>query len=820
MNSGRVISVIVVIMMASSSLAMTISSQDAYVPEDNTYTLRLAMQDDIKTLNPLVADDIWTWHVIQWIYDKPVYQDPETKELMPYIAYKSGNSSVLFGFDPQDNWENSSKPEATIYYDFENVRFHDGHQMDIRDILFSYHAAAQHPVWRGDIECLTDNGSFVNGNYSEDNWLDINKTWESQDGMQSTLKFTLQRPYYNFWNITLAPRILPYHIWGNEIASQNVNEAKIWLDPGYTPGSQDSWSFSKARTWDNRDSIGSGPFKFDSWNPGVKSKILTNRDHFYKPGFKHDPDNAKQPIIEAIVFKIYHDWHGVSALKQNDIDMILSPIPPTFVQEIMNEPDLGIKQSAQKGFSYLGYNMRPERRSFGYNEAGEDVEKSLRHAIAHCIDKMTIHSRLLRNFAIVVDGPISCISTWYNDSIPRYAFDPEHAKIILADAGYKLEDGSTGQEAIDNAGSGNWWLNPDGSSIGNAEGGKIEILTPPADYDPVQAQSGLMIAKQMQDIGLYAESIAMDYGTIQNHIDQRDFDMYILDWRIEEDPTEFLYDFFHSNNLDGHNHPGYSNASFDALMDKVRESGNKDERMELIMDAQAAISYDLPYDVLYYRTNIEAYRTDRFTGWVTGPAGSIYHWRSILEMHPPNTKWLSARFVNTPSAIRSSSSVDISVKITSTIKYPDGTFQNELVPGAFVKLAVTNGTLSEYNGTTDAAGIFRTTYTAPYVPPTSEFLRNGSGILLEVCSAELDEYDPAPNKLVLITAYPDEIKFTAISMEADPDVILDNDTAGNPGLANIIITVTDQDKNPVKGADVVIQVDPKEPIVSPEIATT
>ena len=116
MNSGRVISVILAITMVFSSLTMTISSQDAYVREDITYTLRLAMQDDIKTLNPLVADDIWTWHVIQWIYDKPVYQDPETGYLVPYIAYRSGNSSILFGFDPHEDWENSSKPEATIHY--------------------------------------------------------------------------------------------------------------------------------------------------------------------------------------------------------------------------------------------------------------------------------------------------------------------------------------------------------------------------------------------------------------------------------------------------------------------------------------------------------------------------------------------------------------------------------------------------------------------------------------------------------------------------------------------------------------------------------
>ena len=113
-NSGRAISVVLASIMAFSSLAMTISSEDVYVPEDNTYILRLAMQDDIKTLNPLVADDIWTWHVIQWIYDRPMYENPFTEELLPYIAYKSGNSSVLFGYDPQENWADPAKTSDDI----------------------------------------------------------------------------------------------------------------------------------------------------------------------------------------------------------------------------------------------------------------------------------------------------------------------------------------------------------------------------------------------------------------------------------------------------------------------------------------------------------------------------------------------------------------------------------------------------------------------------------------------------------------------------------------------------------------------------------
>ncbi len=137
-----------------------------------------------------------------------------------------------------------------------------------------------------------------------------------------------------------------------------------------------------------------------------------------------------------------------------------------------------------------------------------------------------------------------------------------------------------------------------------------------------------------------------------------------------------------------------------------------------------------------------------------------------------------------------------------------------------MELGVTNGSLAVYNGTTDSTGKFRTTFTAPYVPPTDIFIKNGSGIFIEIKSAILDKYDDAPGKLTLLTAYPEGVKFLAVQMVADPDVIDDKDAVGTPGQTSIVVTVTDQGNNPAGDAEVVIQVDPKDPDISPATTTT
>ncbi|MCK5037561.1 MAG: PKD domain-containing protein [Thermoplasmata archaeon] len=619
--------------------------------------LRIAMQSDMMTTNPLIAGDDWTWMVLERIYDAPMRANTDTDELMPYIAVGSANVSGIggdatwgwddldigaFGMTPQADWNlTSGIAEATIFYDFTGVTWHDDTQMTIHDVMFSYHVQAQLPGWVSGIKCLMDKGGEAGSNFSDTHYLHIEKVYESGDHLQAALRFELQVQYADFFKDTLAVFLLPYHIWGNTISGQAVDDIMIWSDPGYTKDHAKAWDSAAALFWDNLIPIGSNAFEFDHWDKDLIVKVNTWRDHFYKEGWTpaYDPMGmAYQPNIDSITFKVYKtSEQAVLALKNDNVDLIGWSIPPTYAPFIENEPDLAIKQSIQNGFNYLAYNMRDDKRSFGYDAGGVDIGKPFRKAVAHCIDKQTIVHSLLQDYGIAGDGPISPISIWYNNTIPKYAFDPTEAKNILANAGYRLEDGSTGATAIANAGPGNWWVNPDGSFIGNAADGVIEILTTPADYDPVRAHSCLMIVSQLQDIGINAESITMDIGSLVNRIDQRDFDMYILGWAISTEPPEYLYDFFHSANAAaGLNYPGYSNVSFDADIDLARSTGDENERFQAIGDAHASIAYDLPYDVLYYRTNIEAYRSDSFTGWMVGPSGSIFNDGSIWNIKQPS----------------------------------------------------------------------------------------------------------------------------------------------------------------------------------------
>lgn len=817
----RVLAVIVILAMISPPLFPSGQGQETDL------VLRVAMQDDMKGLNPITNGDVWSNNVLRWIYDYPILIDYDTNEIIPYIAIgtanltgkaESWNDCAIgnFGYSPQSTWANASKQEAIVFYDFENVTWHDGTPMTIRDVMFSLHLSAQVPEWSNPFNCLMDSylaGVDWNTYIAWDpDTLHVTIVWE--DGNKAALKFVLQTPYSNFFRNTISPMLLPYHIWGNTVSGQNVDGAKIWCDPGYNATSTDSWQVAAVYSYENDPPIGSGLFKFEYWETGQMGRIETYREHFYGPDYSYRsyieanfPDRVvKQPTIDAITFNIYHTAEqAVWALKSGDIDYIAWAIPPTFFQELANEPNITLWSAPENGFFYLAYNMG--RGSFGYNETGYDVGKPLRRAMSHCIDKNKIVQRLLMNLGLAGHGPISSISSWYNSSIPTYPFDPDAAKQILADAGYKVNNSGTllsGDAARAAAGPDNWWVNPNGSKIGSAADGVIEILTPNGLYDPIRYQSSLFFAEQMRDIGINAETVAMDFGSIVNRMEQRDFDMLILGWSFGflSEPSDYFYSLFHSSNIDiGRNYPGYRNESFDALIDLARETDDDEIRKKCIFEAQAAIAYDLPYDVLYFRSNIYAATTGKMFGWVS-QEGTILNRDTIVNLRGPYLYSLNARFVEPPSAVLSNSTNKLAVIVSG-----------EGLPMANARFTMNAsiGKLSAEAGITNDNGKFSTNFTAPYVPPTAENILNGSMAFIIVSSATCDDpdYSPSPPRFIPVIVYPEGAKFISLNILADPDTISPDIAAdGTAGFTYVTVGATDQDGIQLAGSSVTLSAVP------------
>jgi hypothetical protein len=146
-----------------------------------------------------------------------------------------------------------------------------------------------------------------------------------------------------------------------------------------------------------------------------------------------------------------------------------------------------------------------------------------------------------------------------------------------------------------------------------------------------------MIADAMRQVGLNAVSQPTAFGAIETAVAAHSFDLYIFDWELNTVDPDYLFDLFDSSNAAaGRNYPGFNNATFDQVIERSRAELDRATRRGYIFSAQEALAAARPYDLLYYRQRLEAYRQDHFVNWTTSFGTNWNEW-SLLGIHPPQT---------------------------------------------------------------------------------------------------------------------------------------------------------------------------------------
>ena len=820
------VSVFLVFALVSGTITLLVA-EDAVGQEDELILI-IAVQDEMRTRNILASDDIWTEKVLGPVYDTVLHTHPETGELLPYIL-KGTDVNGDGNFEESEygifkSWP--GKPlEVTAYYDFNGVLFHDGYQATVEDLLVTYHIDAMDPRNRA-LDVLKDKNN-IGGNYTTSKWLWLNKKpdfdpsndWLISRGhygdsgyntsLRAAVHFRMQVPYWGFYRSTLSWRILPAYLWEGTGCiydkDQDVFNCDIHRKPDGTlmdfgvaydsvlrngnPGpTPKEFDFALAKSWDPPDEyvIGTGPFEFVTWQKGAFANLTKFEDFYEGESYMH------KPFIDGMLFKVYRTTQtAVFALKNGDIDYIAWSIPPGFLPELLVDPNIEIVNTIETGFSYLGYNMR--KIPFGYPDgdpANGDVGKNFRTAVAYLIDRKVILVNLLENFAVAADGPVSPFLTkWFNSSLIRFNNDPSMADALL--------DTYSPWDPID--GPCIW----DGSGCRSFPGigtGEIRMLTPAADYDPIKAASGNLIAISMRAQGINARAVPTAFGDIIQRIDARDFDMYLLDCEVGPDPPDYLHDLFYSRNAEfGHNYPGYKSDEFDDIIIRAREELDPQQQVSLVKWAQGVLALDRPIDALYHRVNIEAYRSDRYINWTVGDMGSIYWYWSWLGIHPPFPEPLRIT-----TSIQTSVATDQTAEFIATVRDPDG----NILPGATVQVYVNTGdgnftlgaeTSNAISGLTVLNGELQVTYNPPPLNPQLE-----SKTVLIHAKATHPNYNNSRNSTTTILVYyPDGTGHLSLLVE-----LLGGDSVMEGSSTLIRVQVVDQDGIPVTGATVNISSTP------------
>jgi peptide/nickel transport system substrate-binding protein len=166
-----------------------------------------------------------------------------------------------------------------------------------------------------------------------------------------------------------------------------------------------------------QQAIGTGPYKFVEWTPG-ESMVMeaVEQPHF-----------TGQPLLQKLTWRpVAEGATRVVELKTGEAH-IITPVDPLQVAEL--EADEGTEVLAFRQLSSQIIVLNSQKV-----EALQDAR--VRQALNYATDVDTIITTVMNNAAYRLAGPFGPGIPGHDPDLQPYAYDPEKAKALLAEAGY------------------------------------------------------------------------------------------------------------------------------------------------------------------------------------------------------------------------------------------------------------------------------------------------------------------------------------------------------------------------------------------------
>ena len=323
--------------------------------------------------------------------------------------------------------------------------------------------------------------------------------------------------------------------------------------------------------------IGTGPFKFVQWDRDDQIVLSANDTHW-----------AGKPALNQLIFRSIPDnAMRLAELQAGNLHVMEFPNPDE-IPLIQGDPQLALLMQPSLNIGYVAMNME--------NPPFDNLK--VRLAINHAINKAEIIERLYRGLAIPAKNPIPPTLWSYDHSIEDYAYDPELAKQLLAEAGY-----------------------PDGFET------TLWALPVPRPYIPDGMAMAIAIQSDLQNVGINTNIVTYDWATYLEKTANGEHDMAMLGWIADvADPDNFLYTLLSIPNAEkpgAYNISFYRNEELQRILEiarmttdeDIREAESlgirgggritdRDVRIALYQQAQAIVHRDAPWVPLAHAQRI------------------------------------------------------------------------------------------------------------------------------------------------------------------------------------------------------------------------
>jgi peptide/nickel transport system substrate-binding protein len=333
--------------------------------------------------------------------------------------------------------------------------------------------------------------------------------------------------------------------------------------------------------------VGSGPFILTEWVHGQYQRLVRNDGYW-----------GGKPGVSEILLQFYKTQDAaIAALRSGEIDFT-DAVSLTALKDLAADPTITVADAPWSYFTPLVFNTRGAVAGPGYPGGPEGpgastdalADPAFRDALGYAIDHQALVDRVLDGHGEPGLGPVAPSDTGNYTGLPGVArtFDLEAAKSKLEAAGYTDSNGDGMRE--DKSGKA---LNLDVVIDGS---------------NPALALDAQFLVEWFKQVGVGLTATALDGAAVGDKVYGNDFDLYVGNY-LPNINNRFAY--YATNNGDA----GWVSPEYDDLWARLQAASDPAVIKDLTAQLDTLIYTEGPFNILYYPNLVQAYRTDKFTGW-------------------------------------------------------------------------------------------------------------------------------------------------------------------------------------------------------------
>lgn len=437
---------------------------------DNNSKIVLVIPSAPPTFNYPISRS--PYGIFQFIYEGLLSENGLTGELQPALA---------------ESWILSEDKKRIIFTLRSELKWSDGEPLTADDVVFTYqdiYLNKKIPTVYRDFLRIGSSGAFPSVKKLD----------------RQRVEFILPEPFAPFLRYVEKLKILPAHVLRESVFSTDTDGKPLFLS-----------------TWNTNTKpekiISNGAFKLAIYTPS--QKIVLQKNPFY---WRADAVGNSLPYLDRVIIQIIPSTDNqLLRFRSGELDSL--KVDAEAFQLLKREEKRGKYQiyngGPQFGYQFVGFNLNQAKNSEGKPFLNPIKSRwfnnlAFRQAVAYAINRQQINNNIYRGLGAIQHSALGVQSPYYlspEAGLKVYNYDPEKARILLLDAGFKYNNAN---ELLDK------------------DGNRVEFTILVKSEEKLRIDTAVRVKEDLSKIGIQANLQVLNFNTVlQKLLSSRDWECYV-----------------------------------------------------------------------------------------------------------------------------------------------------------------------------------------------------------------------------------------------------------------------------------------------------